>query len=428
MNYSVHKEFLEELRRKNQGNITQTAREFAEKMQIPYSDQMRRSISKVLNRGTKSENIISEFSEQVTKFEEKSDGTAYTEAVTSTQPKTLQDAIRIGQIDLEKWEVDRWVWNSWGVTSWKSGSAEQQTNYQVKVWLKRKEQSFNDILEDILPLVDANPLSELVTVTGGSGVGVVTIADLHTGAKVKDLLRTENYSVEELVKKLTQIAIKVNSLDYAEVHLNMLGDYFESLSGLNHLNTFKSLEEDMWGANPIIFAYKIVGNFISQLHNLKSVNMVSGNHDRMTISRDVDNTGAGGKLLAFMLREAHPNLLIEYHNSVLTREIDGINYLLTHGDKGYSKKADFSKFVLDYGKSGIFNLSLQGHFHSRTTKKVYHEVESVGRDEMDYRMLVCPPVFTGNWYSESLGFSSTAGFLVTENNGNGKPNVFDYSL
>lgn len=435
MNYSNFKNLITALMEKHNGNITMVAKEFAEIRGIPYSDKVRRGISKVVNRHLRDNSAISkQMIEQVTKSEEKSDGTGYVEAVTHKQPKTLEDAIRIGQIDLDIWEVDRWVWNSWGVTSWKSGKPEERTNYQVKLWLKRRDKSSQERLEEILELVKGYTPTPIKFVPAREKTGVVVISDLHLGAKVKDLIRTKDFDLGVLQDMLQEVAERTNRVGFKEVKLIMLGDYFESLSGLNHLNTFKSLDEDMWGANPIIAAHIVLTHFLSSINNLTGVYMVSGNHDRMTADNKIDNTGEGGKILWYLLRQTYPELDVMYHNSVLSVVLDDINYILTHGDKGYSKK-DFSKFILDYGIAGHFKLSLQGHWHSRTTfkvyateRKMYDEVEVVSRDEVDYRRIVCPPIFSGNWHSESEGYSSTPGFLIMWNNGKGKPNIMDISL
>lgn len=56
--------------------------------------------------------------------------------------KTLDDALRVSSVDLSKWDVDRYVINSWEVTMGKNNTdtnrPETYTNYQVKAWLKRK--------------------------------------------------------------------------------------------------------------------------------------------------------------------------------------------------------------------------------------------------------------------------------------------------
>ena len=337
---------------------------------------------------------------------------------------------------MKVWEVERWLCNSWGVTSFQNNAGgTYRTNYQVKVWLKRKQTSFNEKLKDVLPIIKEYTPKKLKNSKGNGKVGVVSFADFHIGAEVRNLLKTKDFNITILLDYIHKAVDIINEKNYSEVHVNLLGDFFESLSGMNHENTFKSLGQEMWGANVIILANEIIGeHLLSNINNLKSVNIVSGNHDRMTASNKLDNTGEGGKLLWFMLSKDFPNLEMNYHNSVLSKEIDGINYLLTHGDKGYSKK-DFSKFVLDYGSTDKYNLVIEGHLHTRKTlksmafeKKYYEEVEVVSYDDSNYRKLIAPSLFTGNWYSESLGFGGNAGMIITENNGDDNVNVYDYAL
>lgn len=57
--------------------------------------------------------------------------------------KTVKDAIKISNIDLDVWIIDRHIISSWEVTCKVKDSpgkehAETFTNYQVKLWLKRK--------------------------------------------------------------------------------------------------------------------------------------------------------------------------------------------------------------------------------------------------------------------------------------------------
>jgi len=56
--------------------------------------------------------------------------------------RTLEDALRISRVDLKTWEVERHVINSWEVTIGRRNNngehPDTYTNYQVKVWLRRK--------------------------------------------------------------------------------------------------------------------------------------------------------------------------------------------------------------------------------------------------------------------------------------------------
>ena len=51
---------------------------------------------------------------------------------------TLDKAIEVAKIDLELWDIDRWVVNPWTVTMKIKDKPVVRTNYQLKVWLKPK--------------------------------------------------------------------------------------------------------------------------------------------------------------------------------------------------------------------------------------------------------------------------------------------------
>lgn len=55
--------------------------------------------------------------------------------------KTLEDALDFAEVDLDTWEVERHVFNSWDVSMKNADGtgAFKRTNYQVKVWFRRKQ-------------------------------------------------------------------------------------------------------------------------------------------------------------------------------------------------------------------------------------------------------------------------------------------------
>ncbi len=81
--------------------------------------------------------------------------------VRSLDVKTLADALRVAQVDKTIWEVERHIINSWEVTTKlkvyakgkrSSDSPQTYTNWQVKVWLRRKQpevRSLEVLLEKI---------------------------------------------------------------------------------------------------------------------------------------------------------------------------------------------------------------------------------------------------------------------------------------
>ena len=334
---------------------------------------------------------------------------------------SLEEAITFFDIDVNEYEVTGYSCNAWDVST-KTG---KKTNYQVKLSLKPREeeidyQAIKQELDKAISIVN-------VKRTPGKKTGVLCLADLHIGADIRNLQRTPDFNYKTVIQYLKSIADQVNSRNYESLEVIFLGDFIESFTGLNHINSWKSMGKGMYGHHVVILAFEIVKEFLSNIENLKSVYMVSGNHDRSTSDAKHDNEGDIAGLLFYMLRNAITDVKFEFSPLVIGSKIDNIYYIMTHNHHGLSKR-DFGKVIWEYGKQGLYNVLLGGHWHSRKTRKVYHTLNETYVDQADYRAIDVAPLFTGNFYSESNGWTSSAGYTLIENNGKGKPNVFDYSL
>ena len=88
--------------------------------------------------------------------DEKGTGTVTTR---SLDIKTVDDLLKIAEVNLDIWEVDRHLINSWEVTvggiKTGTGQCETYTNYQVKVWLKRKDAAVS-AMEDLYERMKSN--------------------------------------------------------------------------------------------------------------------------------------------------------------------------------------------------------------------------------------------------------------------------------
>lgn len=375
------------------------------------------------------ENVKSSFDENKTSeyYKDKAILTAKTEkSITS-----LEEAIAFFEVDCEKWDVERFLVNSWDVTS----TSGKSTNYQVKVWLKAKEIVFDEFFKNLSEAVAKSNLPYITTTTVRGGTISVELSDFHIGADVRDLYNVLDFNIDIISNYLESIAHIVNSYDADNVVYNLHGDFIESMTGLNHEDTWKEIARGMYGANVLILANELIaGKLISKTYNVKEINLISGNHDRITLSNKSDKEGEAAKMLAWMLKKDFPEININHSPIILVREIDGIIHIMTHGHMGISKK-DGTKIMADYGDNRKFNLWTEGHAHSRTYSKIiksksiqYDTLNYVEMDELKYRKLVLPSLFTGNFYSASLGYGSTAGFVITFNNGRGIPNIHDYTL
>lgn len=257
-------------------------------------------------------------------------------------------------------------------------------------------------------------------------IGVAHLSDLHIGSYVKGLTKTPDFDLSILKDKLLNAAHQINSFGFDSVYIRIYGDLVESFSGLNHPNTWKELEQGIHGVEAIKIVVKVIDEFfLSKVENITKVSMIGGNHDRVTSNNKEDGKGGVADLVSFCLDLKGYN--VEFNSLVLSDEIDGIQYIMLHGDKGVSKRAT-KDIIWDYGKQGIFNYVIEGHLHSRIQRlssKAIDKYQMVTDDSIDCRRQVLPSIFTGNSYSDENNWFSNSGIMISYNNGKGLPITVD---
>lgn len=113
--------------------------------------------------------------------------------------KTVDDAIRESNIDLDEWEIYRHNVNSWEVTmggdKTKSGVPETFTNYQVKLWLQKKVPNIDEIsLNNVIDRLNEKELSnntnkDICNYKGQKDENVMAVlglVDIHFGLLAYD--------------------------------------------------------------------------------------------------------------------------------------------------------------------------------------------------------------------------------------------------
>lgn len=260
-------------------------------------------------------------------------------------------------------------------------------------------------------------------------INVVKISDLHFGAYIDNLIKSKNYSISILAERLRESADIINQDVAEEVHVHILGDLIESFTGLNHKNSWKGLAKGMIGAEVVKLCCEVLHeSFLSRINNLKTVKIVAGNHDRLTSDKNEDTEGGAANLIAWGLGLIGYN--VEFNASVIKHVVDGICHILTHGHHGISKLST-KDICWDYGQHGIYNLITEGHLHSIIEKLSVKRITgtyTIKDDAIDHRRIVAPSFFTGNSFSENLGYTSNSGFVICRNNGKGVPHMFYLAL
>jgi hypothetical protein len=124
---------------------------------------------------------------------------------------TLEDVLEIGKVDLDIWEVERHILNSWEVTMGKdktgTGEPETFTNWQVKVWLKRKISLFDydsfkiELLDEIKAKSKrVSKYSYRSVKSNDKNLFMMSLNDLHLGRMAWEKECGHNYNVKIAVK------------------------------------------------------------------------------------------------------------------------------------------------------------------------------------------------------------------------------------
>jgi len=273
-------------------------------------------------------------------------------------------------------------------------------------WMKYKSTPSSD-LSDFIKEFESHTSSKLLPKQQGSGIAVCPIADLHAGANVQGLIMTPDFSPSILKDNLSVVASDINSHKFSEVHIPILGDLIESIMGVNHAGSFQEMLPGSFGGDGIILSHKIISHFLSSIANLKKVYIISGNHDRLHENKELDFKGGVAQVIAHML--SLEGFDVEFHPLIISRSIDSFQYVLSHDH--HKSRNNAADFILKYGDQRKYNIALGGHLHTSKRKSSYM-VENVIADEVNYTVRNIRPLFTGNFYSEALGYTSQAGYEI----------------
>ena len=244
-----------------------------------------------------------------------------------------------------------------------------------------------------------------VTVTYEKGEVVIGLADLHIGAEVDNIQRSQDFSTEILTGYLTSVAEHVNKMGFERVKIVIAGDLIEGGPD-NHPNSFKGTQRGIYWGYQLILATKVLTDFFQKVYNLKSVHIVGGNHDRATGSNKGDTESTYAAAIVYFLEEMYKDKVdFQYHYDTIDFEALGAHFIVAHGDRGFHKR-NVSEIILAHGDPNKYNVILMGHWHSLQIPN--------NADHTKYIKMHLPGLYTGNEYSSSAGFSSLPGFAIFE--------------
>ena len=306
---------------------------------------------------------------------------------------------------------------------------DEYTKYHVnnaKKWRdKANEKTFNQefIVSELAEWLDKQACTIKLSSENLAAKGkpiVAATADWHFGAGIDKKYTNPDYNPVIVRKLVNKFVDSINERMASGVTVVLDGDFIESWMGLNHPDSWQSIEKGHIGA---VVVEKVIENMLEPIirgvHNLDKIIAVGGNHDRGTNNNKEDNLSQVAGVIFYFLQRFYPNIEITYDPYCIDFDAYGLHYIVQHGyhSAAYKGKQAGDALVNDYGSPDLFNVVLTGDKHTR----------GVLMDSWNRRHLKIPPMFTGNFYSTTKGFSAVSGCLFIEEE-DGLPQVIDKSF
>lgn len=277
---------------------------YAEKLGVPL-ETIYEALKEIRGKEDLEESETKNPDENKKTEEYKADGTASFEYKGNKSITSLEEAIEFFNIDTKIWDVERWICNSWDMGSkWRkqdlswnngvmTGTAVRKnkfitnTNYQVKVWLKKKQgfspDNFVEFLKTYKPspvevtsVHFVNPERNLVDVE-------ISIADFHLDRKViagdtfEDRKNEYRKIIDGLLKKV-ESCYEINKLVFV-----IGNDFFNTDNYHNQTTNLTPQEVTVPWHKAYEEGFALLVESITKLSRIAKtveVVLIQGNHDR----------------------------------------------------------------------------------------------------------------------------------------------------
>jgi len=259
--------------------------------------RMRRRIAKgtapapATSGGEQPAQVVAEKPKESVKVDGKGDATFV--ETNSPDIRTLEDALRAANVDQDTWEVDRFLVNWWDVTiSAKKANAdrpEMYTNFQVKVWLRRRVPELHQVIVEGLcaAMRGKAPKVPRPRVTG-EHVAVLGLYDAHFGklawGKETGVAYDLTIARDTYLLAVNGLLDRIRGMGVGRIIIPVGQDLLHVDSAAN--TTEKGTPQDVDGRLPKIYttACETVARAVTLCAHVAPVEAlyVPGNHDRNT--------------------------------------------------------------------------------------------------------------------------------------------------
>jgi hypothetical protein len=201
--------------------------------------------------------------------------------------KTIDDALKYADINMEEWEVDRCVSNHWDTTMKTDDGTKTVTNYQIKIFLKKK--TVNHVKEALNNIKEIKSINVKKPKKVNSGnQAFIGLYDTHFGklgyeaqtGEGCNIEKTKNFYINAIVDTLERLkAFDVSKIIYP------IGQDFLHINNSKN-TTANDTPQDVDGILTQVYSTAFEASIIGIEECLKvcpvEVVYVSGNHDRDT--------------------------------------------------------------------------------------------------------------------------------------------------
>lgn len=329
---------------------------------------------------------------------------------TTKKVSTLQELIKVCQIDLKEWNIDRWICNQWQVGAKNSANKIEVTPlFQVKAWLSRRKVETDLVkqkeallkeLKAYAPIVGPLP-KKLVPVNGGSLLEIC-IFDPHFGKLAWREETDDDFDlkiIENRVKQAVKNLLGRVNLDQIKKILLPIGNDLINIDN-RHNTTFAGTpqDSDCRYMKIIKTVKRVLIEIIDDLSRIAPVDViiVPGNHDTTS------SFMIGEILESFFFNNKRVNIdnvpkMRKYYQFGLN------SFQFTHGneEKHDSLGLIFATEQPNLWANTKFRFCQLGHFHKN--KKINY----VSVDEhQGFQVQIMPSLSGTDFWHKSKGYNT----------------------
>ena len=222
-------------------------------------------------------------------FDENKKG-ATVETKRSSRIKNIDDLIKHCEIDLDVWEIERYVVNKWEVGSNVEGTIIVEPLFQIKAWLKKNTDILNikklrdELINEVQTFSPKYPKLEYKKIDNGHLLEI-NIFDLHFGKLCWGLETGDNYDTKIASKRfltaIHAIIKRSEGYDIKRIVFPVGNDFFNSDTRLNQTSAGTPQDEDVRWQKTFKAGRELLIAGIDLLSKVAPVDVVivQGNHD-----------------------------------------------------------------------------------------------------------------------------------------------------